>query len=134
MFVSWQGAVLQHSYTQLYRQIKKVPIGVFVASVNGGSPASLYGLSEGVFVTNVGGIETPNLEAFIDAVNVATKKGDEDDIFVRVRTESIGRNVKVVSIRTNSHYFGMAKLVLDEEVQHQQQEQQMSGGVRWKLV
>src|SRR5690606_24089640 len=66
--VSWAGTLLQDPHRALAAQRGIEPTGVYIAYFSYGSPATRYGLWAGRRIVEVNGIETPDLQSFIDTV------------------------------------------------------------------
>lgn len=106
--VGWAGALFQMSNKSMMQQMKQVPSGIVCCSASNGSPAQLYGLSAWSWVQEANDIPINDLDDFLQIVsNLPT------DSFVRLKLMGYSRKVKVVTIRTNSHYFGSWQLLKD---------------------
>ncbi|KAI8836500.1 hypothetical protein BJ741DRAFT_605727 [Chytriomyces cf. hyalinus JEL632] len=99
--VGWSGAVFQMPHKAVYQQLKAVPEGVLCSVVYEGSPAQMYQLHPLSFVTEINGQKIVNLDDFVAAVSKIAS-----DSFARIKTVNFQRFVRVIAIRTNSHYFG----------------------------
>ncbi|KAJ3036417.1 hypothetical protein HDV00_002740 [Rhizophlyctis rosea] len=103
--VGWSGAIFQSrlklAHKAMYQQLKQVPQGVLCSVVYDGSPSQLYALHPLTWVTEVNGHPTPTLDAFLSAV-----KDIPSETYVRLKTVNFHRFVRVITIRTNRHYFG----------------------------
>nr|KAJ3422407.1 serine protease [Polyrhizophydium stewartii] len=107
--VGWSGAIFQMPHKAVYQQLKEVPPGVLCTVVYDGSPSQLYGLHPLTWVTEVNGVPIQNLDDFLDAVSQVPA-----DTFVRLRTVTSLRFVKVIALRPNPHYFGLWQIQRDE--------------------
>jgi pro-apoptotic serine protease NMA111 len=66
-----------------------------------GSPAQLYGLHPLNWITEANDVPITDLDSFLSTVSKIPT-----DSFVRLKLMSYNRFAKVISIRTNAHYFG----------------------------
>ncbi|KAJ3217487.1 serine protease [Dinochytrium kinnereticum] len=99
--VGWSGAVFQMPPKAVYQQLKTIPKGVYCSVVYDGSPSQLYHLQPISWVTEVNGQAVENLDDFLKAVRAIPT-----DSYARIRTVNFNRFVRVIAIRTDSHYFG----------------------------
>ncbi|KAI8622830.1 hypothetical protein BC830DRAFT_1162701 [Chytriomyces sp. MP71] len=99
--VGWSGAVFQMPHKAVYQQLKNVPEGVLCSVVYEGSPAQMYALHPLSWVTEINGEKIVNLDDLVAAVSKIPT-----DTFARIKTINFQRFVRVIAIRTNSHYFG----------------------------
>jgi hypothetical protein len=76
------------------------PSGVFVSRWHHGSPAQRWGLYALHWITAVNGRPTPDLDAFADAV-----RGLRDDADVRLSTVALNTRPKVLTLKTDDHYW-----------------------------
>ncbi|KAI8924402.1 hypothetical protein BC831DRAFT_465774 [Entophlyctis helioformis] len=106
--VGWAGGVFQMPHKAVYQQLKDVPAGVLCSVVYDGSPSQLYGLHPLTWVTEVDGVAVTNLDEFLAAVSKVVP-----DAFVRLRTVTSTRAVKVIALRPNAHYYGMWQIRRD---------------------
>lgn len=107
--VGWAGAIFQMPYKSIYQQLKQVPKGVLCSVVSNGSPAQLYNISPLDWITAIDEQEITDLDSFLKCVSAISS-----DTFVRVRTINFSRVEKVVTVRTEQHYFGLWELTRDE--------------------
>ncbi|MEM7502433.1 MAG: trypsin-like peptidase domain-containing protein [Pseudomonadota bacterium] len=98
--VAWAGALLQNPHRAMSAQRGIEPTGVYVAFFNYGSPATRYGLWAGRRIVAVDEIETPNLAAFIAAV-----EGKQDRASVRLRTVTWNGAVEVITLKLDNQYW-----------------------------
>jgi pro-apoptotic serine protease NMA111 len=98
--VIWAGATLQAPHRALALQRGIAPEGVFVAFYEYGSPATHYGLYASRRITEVDGQSTPNLDAFIAAV-----QGKPDHGAVRLKTVSWNGQTDVITLKLDKHYW-----------------------------
>jgi S1-C subfamily serine protease len=96
----WAGATLQAPHRALALQRGIAPEGVFVAFYEYGSPATHYGLFASRRITEVDGLSTPNLDAFIAAV-----QGKPDHGAVRLKTVSWNGQTDVITLKLDKHYW-----------------------------
>ncbi|NNM61895.1 MAG: PDZ domain-containing protein [Steroidobacteraceae bacterium] len=96
----WAGATLQAPYRALAMQRGIPHTGVFVSFFCFGSPAAHYGLFAGRRITEVDGRPTPNLDAFIHAVD-----GKPDRASVRLKTVTWNGQVSVITLKLDKHYW-----------------------------
>jgi hypothetical protein len=107
--VGWAGAVFQMPYKSVYQQLKSVPEGVLCSVVSHGSPAQFYSLSPLDWVVEINEKPVKDLDSFLECVSSIPS-----DSFVRVRTMNYSRFSKVITMRTNAHYFGLWELNRDD--------------------
>lgn len=98
--LSWAGTLLQNPHRALAAQRSIEPSGVYVAYFSYGSPATRYGLWAGRRIVEVNGIETPDLQAFIEAVS-----GKEDRAAVRLKTVTWNGSVEVITLKLDNQYW-----------------------------
>ncbi|KIW75565.1 hypothetical protein Z517_10307 [Fonsecaea pedrosoi CBS 271.37] len=100
------GAVLQRPHHAVRQQVTKLHSQVYVSARRAGSPAQQYGLSSTTFITEVNGVKTPNLAAFVRE----TAKIQDNTSF-RLRVVTLKGVPQVVTMKKNSHYFPMVEYV-----------------------
>jgi S1-C subfamily serine protease len=98
--VSWAGTLLQDPHRALAAQRGIEPTGVYIAYFSYGSPATRYGLWAGRRIVEVNGIETPNLQSFIDTV-----AGQKDRAPVRLKTVTWNGAVEVITLKLDNQYW-----------------------------
>jgi len=98
--VLWAGALLQDPHRAMAAQRGIEPTGVYVAFFNYGSPATRYGLWAGRRIVAVDGIETPDLNTFVDLV-----AGKKDQTSVRLKTVTWNGAVEVITLKLDNHYW-----------------------------
>lgn len=76
--VNWAGLLLQEPHLPV-AMLGYLPAGVYVSRWSYGSPAHKYGLRASFFITELDGVPTPTLDAFLQAVTGATKGGKEEE-------------------------------------------------------
>ncbi|KAI8902963.1 hypothetical protein BC833DRAFT_571394 [Globomyces pollinis-pini] len=108
--VGWAGAIFQMPHKSVFQQLQKVPNGVMCSVLSNGSPAQLYRLAPLDWVTHINEREIKDLDDFLDCVSKIST-----DTFVRLKTVNYSRFEKVVTIRTDSHYFGLWQLTRDNQ-------------------
>jgi S1-C subfamily serine protease len=96
----WAGAVLHAPHRAMAAQRGIPPEGVFVAYFSYGSPATRYKLFAGRRILEVDGRPTPDLDAFIAAV-----QGRQDRQSLRLRTVSWNGAVDVITLKLDKHYW-----------------------------
>lgn len=107
--VMWGGALLQAPYREMSAQRGVEPIGVYVAYFAYGSPASRYGLFAGRRIVAVDGIETPDLDRFLE---VATNRPDRSP--VRVTTVTWNNAVDVLTLKLDPTYWPAYEIVYQD--------------------
>ena len=108
-FALWAGAFLQDSYRAIRLQQKDVPKGVYCSRYFFGSPAEFYDLKAKVWILQINDKMIESLKEFID---VASNLPDNE--FVRLKTIDTKNNVRVLTLRTNNHYWPATKFDFDE--------------------
>ncbi len=98
--ISWAGALLQEPHRAMAAQRGIEPTGVYVAFFSYGSPATRYGLWAGRRIVAVNDTDTPDLQAFIDAI-----AGKKDRESVRLKTETWNGAVEVITLKLDNHYW-----------------------------
>ncbi|MBT8100652.1 MAG: hypothetical protein KJO82_12925, partial [Gammaproteobacteria bacterium] len=98
--VSWAGALLQNPHRPMAVQRGIPPYGVYVAFFSYGSPATRYGLWAGRRIVKIDETETPDLQAFVDAVS---SKQDQES--VRVTTVTWNGAVEVITLKVDNQYW-----------------------------
>jgi len=98
--VSWAGALLQDPHRQMAAQRGIEPYGVYVAFFSYGSPATRYGLWAGRRVIEVDETPTPNLQAFVDAI-----EGKQDQESVRIKTVTWTGAIEVITLKLDNQYW-----------------------------
>jgi len=112
--VLWCGAFL-HKHHRAVLERGFIPEGtetggVYVSRWWKGSPANMYGLRAAHWITEVNGINTPNLERFLEAT-----KNISDGIFVRLKVVNLQNRVSVITLKTDFHYWKTTILNWDYE-------------------
>ncbi len=98
--VSWAGALLQDPHRAMAAQRGIEPDGVYIAFFSYGSPATRYGLWAGRRLVEVDETPTPNLQAFVDAI-----EGKEDQESVRLKTVTWNGAVEVITLKLDNQYW-----------------------------
>ena len=98
--VLWAGALLQSPHRALAVQRGLDLGGVYVSFYNFGSPASRAGLFAGRRISAVNGIQTPDLDSFVEVVG---DLGEGDA--VRINTVSFNDVPEVVTLELDEHYW-----------------------------
>ena len=96
----WSGAVLHAPHRAMTIQRAIPPQGVFVAYFSYGSPATRYGLYAGRRIVEVDGKPTPDLDAFIAAV-----QGRPDRSSVRLKTVTWNGSTGVTTLKLDQNYW-----------------------------
>jgi S1-C subfamily serine protease len=96
----WAGAVLHAPHRAMSAQRGIPPDGVFVAFFAYGSPATRHKLFAGRRIVEVDGLPTPDLDAFIAAV-----QGRADRSSVRLRTVTWNGSTEVITLKLDRHYW-----------------------------
>ncbi|GAC1302021.1 MAG: hypothetical protein NVSMB10_02410 [Steroidobacteraceae bacterium] len=94
----WAGATLQAPQRALAVQRGIAPTGVFVSFFFYGSPATHYGLYAGRRITEVDGVPTPDLDAFVKVV-----RGKPDRGSLRLTTLSWNGQLDVITLKLDKH-------------------------------
>ncbi|ORY93040.1 hypothetical protein BCR43DRAFT_444348 [Syncephalastrum racemosum] len=101
--VGWQGLVIQDAHMGAREQIRtSVPEGVFVSSSLFGSPAQAS-LKPNIWIVQIDGQSTPDLDGFIQAIQARAAKGH--DGYVRVKYVSCKGITSVASLKLDLHYW-----------------------------
>jgi len=98
--ISWAGALLQDPHRAMAAQRGVDTDGVYVAFFSYGSPATRYGLWAGRRVVEVNEVPTPDLQAFIDAV-----EGIEHRESVRLKTVTWNGTAEVITLKLDNQYW-----------------------------
>jgi S1-C subfamily serine protease len=101
----WAGAVLHAPHRAMSVQRGILPEGVFVAFFSYGSPATRYKLYAGRRIVEVDGRPTPDLDAFIAAV-----QGRADRSSVRLKTVTWNGSTEVITLKLDLHYWPAVEL------------------------
>jgi S1-C subfamily serine protease len=86
------------------------PSGVFLARYSSGSPAHHWGLTKLSWITDVNGVPTPDLDAF---VAVVAPLRDGADVRLAIVTLDTKRSVR--TLRLDLHYWPTYELVADAD-------------------
>ena len=98
--ISWAGALLQDPHRAMAAQRGVETDGVYVAYFSYGSPATRYGLWAGRRVVEVNETPTPDLQAFIDAV-----EGIKHRESVRLKTMTWNGTAEVITLKIDNQYW-----------------------------
>ena len=104
--VVWAGAILHAPHRAMAAQRGIEPSGVYVAYFGYGSPATRYGLYAGRRIVQVDGVDTPNLDAFLDAV-----RGRADREAVRLKTIKWNGSIEVITLKLDNRYWPAYELI-----------------------
>ncbi|EED21123.1 nuclear serine protease HtrA2/Nma111, putative [Talaromyces stipitatus ATCC 10500] len=102
------GAVLQKPHHAVRQQISKLHSEIYISARSRGSPAYQYGLSPTNFITAVNGVQTHDLDSFVQEV-----KKIPDNTYFRLRAVTFDNVPWVVTMKKNDHYFAMSEYVKD---------------------
>jgi len=105
----WSGLVIQAPHYAVI-SIGYCPPnsgGVYCSSWAKGSPAHKYGIQATTWIVEVNGNPTPTMDDFIVVV-----KKLKDKEFVRMKTIDLSTKVKVLTLKTDYHYFPTVELRL----------------------
>ncbi|KAK9700240.1 hypothetical protein RND81_08G225800 [Saponaria officinalis] len=108
--VSWCGCIVQdpHPAVRALGFLPEEGHGVFVARWNRGSPAHRYGLYALLWIIEVNGKPTPDLDAF-----VSVTKELEHGEYARVRTVHLNGKPRVLTLKQDLHYWPTWELRFD---------------------
>jgi S1-C subfamily serine protease len=98
--LAWAGALLQKPQHAASAQRGIPQSGLLVGFYNFGSPASRYGLTAGLRLVSVNGVDTPDIDSFIQAV-----KGLKDGDNVRLTVRSWDGNAQVITLKLDLRYW-----------------------------
>src|SRR5262249_55488156 len=107
--VEWAGATLQAPHRAMSVQRGIEPEGVYVAYFAYGPPDTRHGLYPGRRITEVDGVPTPDLDAFLKVV-----LGRPDRSSVRLKTITWNNAPEVITLKLDKHYWPAYELVHDE--------------------
>ena len=96
----WAGAVIHAPHRAMSIQRAIPPEGVFIAYFAYGSPATRYGLFAGRRIVEVDGKPTPDLDAFIAAV-----QGRPDRSSLRLKTVTWNGSTDVTTLKVDQNYW-----------------------------
>lgn len=108
--VSWAGALLQNPHRAMAAQRGIEPYGVYVAFFSYGSPATRYGLWAGRRVVEVDEVPTPDLGAFVEAV-----EDKQDHESIRLKTVTWNGAVEVITLKLDNQYWPAYEIRRTEE-------------------
>lgn len=109
--VAWAGALLQNPHRAMAAQRGISTDGVYVAYFSYGSPSTRYGLWAGRRVVEVNETETPDLEAFIDAVKDIKHRES-----VRLKTVAWNGTAEVITLKLDNQYWPAYELRREGDV------------------
>ncbi|ORX94491.1 trypsin-like serine protease [Basidiobolus meristosporus CBS 931.73] len=115
--IGWAGALVQEPYRAVLEQVKSIPQGVYVSCTLYGSPSNTYNLKPGVWISEINDIPVRDLHSFCDAVKLLQNRPRKsaDDEYIRLKTISrAGETVRVLSLKTDEHYWPTWQLVQDQ--------------------
>jgi S1-C subfamily serine protease len=98
--VLWAGATLQAPHRAISAQRGISPVGVYVAFIQYGSPASRFGLAPGRRIVEVDGQLTPDLDAFLRQVG-----GRPDRSSLRIKTLGWNGAPEVITLKLDRRYW-----------------------------
>ena len=105
----WSGAQIQGSYRAL-RERGFLPKchGVYISRWHHGSPAHRYGLYALHWILEVNGMDTPDIDTFLDVVSKL-----EDKSFVRIKVCHLDNKPKVITLKLNHGFWPTWLLTLN---------------------
>ncbi|KAJ2861811.1 hypothetical protein GGI22_002354 [Coemansia erecta] len=108
--VHWAGAIVHEPHMAVSQQCRSLPSRTYVSYNTYGSPAYTAEIAPTSFITHVGDVETPDVDAFVAAVR-SLSKADGEHVYVRL----VGMDMipEVVSVKINTHYWPTAELIRD---------------------
>ncbi|KAJ1665368.1 hypothetical protein IW140_001460 [Coemansia sp. RSA 1813] len=108
--VHWAGAIVHEPHMAVSQQCRSLPSKTYVSYNTYGSPAYTAEMAPTSFITHVGDVETPDVDAFVAAVR-SLNKADGEHVYVRL----VGMDMipEVVSVKINTHYWPTAELIRD---------------------
>ncbi|KAI8326235.1 trypsin-like serine protease [Martensiomyces pterosporus] len=106
--VFWAGATFQAPHKAALQQSRTVPSGVYTCARSMGSPAYMYDLAPTMWITQVNGVSTPDLDSFERAVRACP-----DNTYVRIKAMTFDSVPMVLSVKTCYHYWPTSSLVRD---------------------
>jgi len=106
----WAGTLLQDAPDVLAREYGIEPTGVYVARYWFGSPANRYGLMATTRIVEVDGQPTPDLDAFIKAIDDRTDRES-----VRLKTIDLDGRTSVTTLKLDLEYWPTTQLRLTPE-------------------
>lgn len=104
-FVIWCGLLLQQHHRSVVRQHCFEPSsgGCYISRYFFGSPAHKYGLVPRMWLVELNGKKTPNLQVLVDLVRSMQKEGKHDKL--RVKLVSLSGQEKCLTLRADNHYW-----------------------------
>ncbi|RKP34209.1 hypothetical protein BJ085DRAFT_33036 [Dimargaris cristalligena] len=63
--VGWAGALIQVPYHAVHEQVKSIPSQLYISCTLYGSPANMYGLKPGVWITEINNEPVYDLDGFL---------------------------------------------------------------------
>ncbi|KAJ2557487.1 hypothetical protein EV175_001314 [Coemansia sp. RSA 1933] len=108
--VHWAGAIVHEPHMAVGQQCRTLPSRVYVSYNTYGSPAYTAEIAPTSFITHLGDVETPDVDAFVAAVH-GLRRADGEHVYVRL----VGMDMipEVVSVKINTHYWPTAELFRD---------------------
>ena len=98
--VAWAGLVLHQPHLEVASQRAIEPEGIYISWYWYGSPAARYGLRPTRRIVAVDGVETPDLDAFLAAI-----EGRPDRSSVRLKTINLDERIQVVTMKLDLRYW-----------------------------
>ncbi|CAG8638994.1 14543_t:CDS:2, partial [Ambispora leptoticha] len=97
--VIWAGAAIQEPHKAVLQQSKSLPSRVYISARSKGSPSYMYGMVPTMWITQINGIPTPDLDSFVAVVRKCP-----DNTYVRVKIITFDMIPMVLAIKTCYHY------------------------------
>ena len=133
--IGWAGAKIQTAYGAVLDQVRSIANGPYICSAYWGSPADEYNLRSGVWLTEINGEPVKDLEHCWKIVkSLAHTRGDvsqatsddkntqqevpKDNSYIRLSTVNRNGVTRVLSIKTDEHYWPTHCIDLETEGVH----------------
>lgn len=102
--VFFQGMYLQKPHLAVRQSVSKMPSEVYINGVSSGSPAGLYDIEAVIFITEVNDVATPDLDAFLEAVQKIP-----DNTFFRLSAETFAQIPKTYTLKKCNYYVSQSE-------------------------
>ena len=106
----WAGALLQAPYRDMSAQRGVEPEGVYVSYFAYGSPASRFGLFAGRRIVQVDGVDTPDLDQFLELI-----RNRSDGSAIRLTTVTWNNVVDVLTLKLDQKYWPAYEIIYDDK-------------------